>query len=134
MPALSQSLKFAQIHTASTSTTVNINYPNTGTGTIVYISEKVKGDGYFGNSDGFHTVAYSATQSFVGTITMQATLASEPTETDWFNIQNTTSTYTELNVRSTSTVDIYNFYGNFVWVRGQVSIDDGGVLSVQYNH
>ncbi len=134
MPALSQSLEFAQKHTASSSTSVSVNYPNTGTGTLIYISDKVKGEGYFGNSDGFHTVAYSATQSFIGTITMQATLASEPTESDWFNVRDTTSTYRSFDIRSTSTVDVYNFSGNFVWVRGQISIDEGAVLSVQYNH
>jgi hypothetical protein len=65
---------------------------------------------------------------------MQATLASQPIESDWFNVQATSSTYTSLNVRNTSTVDIYNFNGNFVWVRGVVAIDEGAVLAIQYNH
>jgi len=134
MPALSQNLTFYQIQTESTNTSVNINYPNTGTGTLTYISTKVKGDGYFGNSDGFHTVAYNATQYFIGTITMQATLASEPAENDWFTVHDSTTTYTSMNLRTTSTVDLHNFTGNFVWVRGHVQIDEGGVLSIQYNH
>lgn len=134
MPALSQNLTFYQIQTASTNTSVSINYPNTGTGVITYISTKVKGDGYYGASDGFHTVAYSATRYFAGTITMQATLASEPAEIDWFNINGTTTTYTVSNTRSTSTVDLHNFTGNFVWVRGHVRISEGGVTSIQYNN
>jgi hypothetical protein len=134
MPALSQNLTFYQIQTASTSTSVNINYPNTGTGVITYVSTKVKGDGYYGSSDGIHTVAYSATRFFAGTITMQASLASEPVETDWFTVRDTTTTYATSNLRSTSTVDIHNFSGNFVWVRGHVQISEGGVLSIQYNN
>jgi hypothetical protein len=130
MPALSQNLTF----TINTTTTVVVDYPNTGTSTLIYKSNKVKGDGYFGGSDGLHTVSYVASKFFVGTVTMQATLASEPTESDWFNVQNTTSTYTALNTRSTSTVDIYNFTGNFVWVRGYIAIEEGTVSAIQYNH
>ena len=97
-------------------------------------SDKVKGDGYWSGSDGLHTVSYTASRYFHGTITMQATLASEPLENDWFNIYDTTSTYTPINTRNTSTVDIYNFTGNFVWVRGKIMIDEGTVSVIQYNH
>lgn len=134
MPALSQNLVF-HVHNGSTLTnTVVVDYPNTGTTTLVYTSDKVKGDGYFGGSDGLHTVAYTTSKFFKGTVTMQATLASEPVEADWFNVKNTTSTYTSLNIRTTSTVDIYNFTGNFVWVRGYIAINEGTVSSIQYNH
>jgi hypothetical protein len=130
MPALSQSLIF---HTNSGTNTVLVNY--NGTGTVqTFVSDRVKGDGYFGGSDGFHTVMYTATPAFVGTVTMQATLASEPVESDWFNLVGTTSTYSLLNVRTTSTVDVYNFTGNFVWVRSQIAIGDGSVSNIRYNH
>ena len=39
--------------------------------------EKFKGDGYYGRSDGFHTVQYTL-EGFVGTIDIQATLAVDP--------------------------------------------------------
>lgn len=130
MSGLSQSLEFVVASTA----TVAVHYPNTATGIMVYTSSKVKGDGYYGSSDGFHTVTYTATPEFVGKITVQASLASEPTESDWFFIPNTTSTYTALMSRTTSTVDYYNFTGNFVWVRGHVSIEDGAVEVIHYNH
>jgi hypothetical protein len=130
MPALSQNLTF----TVGTGTTVAVVYPNTGTSTLVYTSNPVKGDGYFGGSDGFHTVMYSATPSFIGTVTMQATLATSPVETDWFNVADTTVSYTVYDERATSTADISNFTGNFVWVRGHVSIYQGTVSSILYNH
>ena len=134
MPALSQNFIFTIPNGTSSYQSVQVNYPNTGTSTLVYESDKLKGDGYFGGSDGIHTVMYTATPSFVGTITMQATLAVEPNNTDWFNVAGTTSTYTLLNSRSTSTVDLYNFTGNFVWVRGYIAIEQGAVSSIQYNH
>jgi len=130
MPGLSQSLEFI----VATTATVAVQYPNTATGVLVYTSEPVKGDGYYGSSDGFHTVAYTAASTFVGTMTVQASLASDPTESDWFFIPNTTSTYTTFNSRTTSTVDFYNFTGNFVWVRGHISIEDGAVEVIHYNH
>jgi len=130
MPALSKSLEF----TINSATSVAVVYPNTATDVMTYTSMREKGDGYYGNSDGFHTVGYTATPTFVGTVTMQATLATEPTESDWFNIKDTTSSYTIFNVRTTSTVDLHNFTGNFVWVRGHIRINDGAVEVIHYNH
>lgn len=134
MPALSESLVFRPITSVGTTATTSVVYPNTATSVLTYVSDKLKGDGYFGASDGLHTAMYVATSDFVGTITMQATLASEPNNSDWFSVQDTTSTYTALNIRSTSTVDLKNFTGNFVWVRGMVMIADGSVEYIQYNH
>ena len=42
-----------------------------------------RGDGYYGRSDGVHTVQYDYT-GLTGSITIQATLATTPTESDWF--------------------------------------------------
>ena len=130
MPALSQSLSFI----ANNTSTVAVTYPNTATTTLIYKSDKYRGDGYYGNSDGLHTVMYTATPSFHGTITMQASLASDPVEADWFTVSNTNVNYTPLNSRSTSTVDYFNFTGNFVWVRGHIAINAGTVQTIEYNH
>jgi len=131
MPALSQSLTFS-IHNNTSS--VQVVYPNTGSGTMVYISDMVKGDGYYGASDGLHTVMYTATPNFVGTVTMQASLATNPIETDWFNVNDVATSYSVMDIRNTSTVDCYNFTGNFVWIRGYVSFSAGTVQSILYNH
>lgn len=131
MPALSQNLSFSIYNSTSSAAVV---YPNTGTSTLVYKSTPVKGDGYYGTSDGMHTVTYTATPTFVGNIYMQGSLASQPAESDWFKITATTVIYTEQNDRSTTTVDYFNFIGNFVWVRGVVAIDSGTVNEIQYNY
>ena len=130
MSALSQSLTFNQFTTA----TVEVVYPITATTTVVYTSNRAKGDGYYGSSDGLHTVSYTAAPTFLGTITMQASLATEPIESDWFFVPGTTSTYTVFDTREDTTIDFYNFIGNFVWVRGYIAIDDGIVTSIQLNH
>lgn len=130
MSAISQSLTFIQGNTS----TVAVVYPNTATTTLVYYSSPVKGNGYYNSGNGLHTSMYVTTLDFVGTVTMQATLATSPTESDWFPVRNTTSTYSDLMIRNDVSVDSHNFEGNFVWVRGAVAIDQGSVLMIQYNH
>jgi len=130
MPALSQNLEFITRTTSS----VSVIYPNNTSTVMVYVSNKVKGDGYYGASDGLHTVMYTCDPTFIGTVTMQASLATQPAESDWFPLALTTKTYTQFDNRNFSTVDYYNFTGNFVWVRGQVTIAAGAVDAVSYNH
>ena len=130
MPALSQSLEFV----VNTTSTVSIMYPNSTSTVMIYVSDKVKGDGYYGGSDGLHTVTYTCAPTFVGTVTMQASLSSAPTDADWFTVPNTDVRYTVFEDRSTSTVDYYNFQGNYVWLRGRVAIADGAVEVIHYNH
>jgi hypothetical protein len=135
MPGISQSLTFSIYNSTSS---VQVVYPNSATNTMNYISSKVEGDGYYGSSDGLHTVMYTTTDNFVGTITMQASLATSPVSTDWFNVSGTTFTVSTAtfydNLASSSTVNCYNFTGNFVWVRGSVEINGGTVESILYNH
>lgn len=138
MPSLAQGLEFI---TYTNTASVQVVYPlYTSTDqTLVYNSIPAKGDGYFGNSDGLHTVMYTYDSNFIGTVTMQASLATAPTETDWFDISDTTIEQTEASpFYNTSNVSqqsqYFNFTGNFVWVRGVVSIDAGQVDSILYNH
>jgi len=89
--------------------------------------DKAKGDGYYSRADGLHTVQYNLNQ-FIGTITMQATLASTPAEADWFDIISITET-------SLTGSKVQNFTGNYVWVRATVSEWTGGTInSITLNH
>jgi hypothetical protein len=66
---------------------------------------------------------------------MHATLATSPSETDWFTVDNTSFSMTQYQaqVQNTSTVTINNFNGNFVWIRGVIEMNDGAVQSILYN-
>ena len=88
--------------------------------------EKYKGDGYYGRSDGFHTVQYSF-NGLTGTISIQATLANDPVDTDWFEVHSYTAAQ-ETNSK------ISNFTGNYVWIRSIVTYTDGTVNSIVLNH
>ena len=115
----------------STSTTLD----HTG-----FVTDKAKGDGYYSQPDGVHTVAYQvvnlgdSTDDFNGTIKMQASLATTPTEDDYFDITGTTMT----SDQSTTTAT-FNFTGNFVWVRAKVETSNATsnpsmVTSILYNN
>ena len=98
--------------------------------TAATVSEAVKADGYYGNADGLHTVAYICSSDFVGTIKMQGSLATNPDNaTDWFDIDNTT-----VGDDSTVTATSYvNFTGNFVWVRASANVETGSVTKILLN-
>ena len=94
--------------------------------------EKFKGDGYYGRSDGFHTVQYTLA-GFIGTVDIQATLAVEPTADDWFTVY--TQAYPVVNDEGTTGSFVENFTGNYVWIRAYVNNwTDGTVNNIQLNH
>ena len=94
-----------------------------------FVSAKVKGDGYYSQVDGVHTVAYQVTNVLTGSIKMQGTLASTPTESDWFDIAGTTFTTDQSTLISSA-----NFTGNFVFVRAKATlVTDGAISSILLN-
>lgn len=139
MPALSSQFKF--IINTGTSTATSVAIPSAAVSlnnNTVFNSLPEKGDGFYGSADGLHTVTYTVTPNFAGTLTMQATLATVPTEDDWFTVNNSAVTYTYPIVPATTTTNYINFTGNFVWVRASVfrSSDqpNGSVQWINYNH
>ncbi len=94
-----------------------------------FVSDKAKGDGYYSQPDGVHTVAYQVNSSLTGSIKMQGSLATTPTEDDFFDITGTTFTADQSTLISTA-----NFTGNFVWIRAKAtSVTAGTISSVLIN-
>ena len=94
-----------------------------------FVSDKAKGDGYFSQPDGVHTVAYQVNATMTGSIKMQGSLATTPTEDDYFDITGTTFTADQSTLISTA-----NFTGNFVWIRAKAtSVTAGTISSVLIN-
>jgi hypothetical protein len=106
---------------------------------VGFVTAKYQGDGYYSQIDGVHTVAYhvsagsvTAANNFNGSIKMQGSLATNPTEDDWFNIADTTFT-----ADTSTSVSSYNFTGNFVWVRAKCynwTTASSSVTKILYNH
>lgn len=119
------------------------------------IGEKFKGDGYYGRSDGLHSVQID-TDTITAKIKIQATLAVEPADTDWFDVSlQTTSadiigyvdttgairsdsvftSVTVLDLDTYTNIELYNFIGNYVWVRAVIEDWSAGTLnSIRINN
>ncbi len=137
MPNLSKQFLFAIGTGTTTATSVSVSGMDVSPGgTNSFASEKEKADGYYNLGDGNHTVTYTVAPGFDGSITMQATLALEPVLNDWFDIANSTISYSAS--LATTTTNYVNFSGNFVWVRAKIirnTTNYGNtVLSINYNH
>jgi len=142
MPA--QSLNFT--FTVNSTSTVAVNYPNTGSSALTLLSDKVKGDGYFGGSDGNHTLQVQLT-NFIGRLSIEASLSSEPGANDWFSVPLTSqlsvdttglvssaSTGTVFYNTATSNIKSYNLTGNYVWLRSKIfEFTQGTVNAIKYN-
>ena len=89
-----------------------------------FVSDKAKGDGYFSQPDGVHTVAYQVNATMTGSIKMQGSLATTPTEDDYFDIAGTTFTADQSTLISTA-----NFTGNFVWSSAKATSVTAGTIS-----
>ncbi len=97
-------------------------------------SEKFKGDGYYGRSDGLHTVQMNVS-AFIGNINIQGTLATDPTDADWFDIAGAELDANDSSLNGSNGAFVYNFTGNFVWVRAYVTnFYDGTINSILLNH
>ena len=94
------------------------------------VGEKYKGDGYYGRSDGLHTVQINVT-GVAGTVKMQGTLATTPVDADWFDI--VTHTAADGDAKRTGSF-LYNFTGNYVWIRAIAEYTDGAITSILSNH
>ena len=95
-----------------------------------FVTDKYKGDGYYSQADGIHTVAYHVNSTCTGAIKMQGSLATTPTEDDWFDITGTTFTTDQ-----STTISSNNFTGNFVWVRAKCTSNTAGsVTKILYNN
>lgn len=108
--------------TSDGSSTVTIDH--TG-----FVSAKFKGDGYYSQVDGVHTIAYKVNATLTGSIKMQGTLAATPTEDDWFDISGATFTTDQSTL-----IGSYNFTGNYVYVRTKAtSVTAGTITSILLN-
>ena len=131
MPATATTLIASTTHGTATG-----NYDGSS---IAFQSDSAKGDGYYGYSDGLHTVSWQVT-SFIGDIKIQASLVETPGTGDWFDVTITDpagTTYTSPYDGSTAqTAHVaYNFTGNFVNVRASITNFTAGTINkLRFNY
>ena len=123
----------------------------TGPGSQTLNGEKFKGDGYYGRTDGLHTVQINTT-GFTGAVSFQGTLEIDPGEQDWSTIfindvnsntlgsVDTTGAVVQSAGTTISALDLtnktgslnYNFTGNYVWVRARITDWTQGIVNSIY--
>ena len=123
--------------------TVSILSTNThSSGVQTLQSQKVKGDAYFGQNDGLHTVMIQLS-NFVGTIKIQSSLEETPGDNDWFDAELGTDDFsvdTTGLIKKTAMSSIiypvpetslraYNTRGNYVWLRADISQWTAGTIN-----
>jgi|TARA_B110000908_G_scaffold21207_1_gene23895 hypothetical protein len=96
---------------------------------LSYSGTNIKADGYYGQTDGVHTVA-ATVSNFQGRIYLEGSLATEPTDTDWFPIYLTSgNTYKQYpvtavpsgaNALGDTTTEAWTFRANLLWIRARV--------------
>ncbi len=97
------------------------------------VGEAKRADSYYGRTDGIHTVQV-VVNNFTGSFGIQGTLATEPTESDWFDINlnanwnvSSASPYVTYPVNPMAPTNVtgngddgtqaFTFVGNFVYLR-----------------
>jgi hypothetical protein len=114
------------------------------------VGDAIRADGYYGRTDGIHTVQVTV-NNFTGSFGIQGTLATEPTEDDWFDInlnanRNVSSaspyvSYPENPADPSGDIgdddtQAFTFVGNFVYLRAildRSTIPEPSELAAQTN-
>ena len=120
---------------STTNGTATGNYDGSSTW---FYSDAAKGDGFYGYSDGLHTVSWQLT-GFTGKITIQASLVETPVDTDWFDVTLVDPAGTASGTLQTYTTEsshkAYNFTGNFVNVRASITDFTAGTINkLRFNY
>jgi len=110
-----------QLLPTTTQGTPSGNYDGSSTD---FFGDKQKAASYYLQGNELQTVALFA-NGFVGTVTVQASLATDPTDADWFDI------YTFPSDGSSVYTDNFavNLTGNYVWIRASVADFTDGTIN-----
>ena len=98
--------------------------PLTGATSLDTTGTAVPGDSYYGYTDGIHTVAVYGS-NLTGRISIQGTLATTPTEADWFDILLTGMPYKDYS--AFTGVQGFTFVANLVYLRAKLDRTSLGI-------
>lgn len=97
------------------------------TKTLLITSDKEPAAGYYQLDNALHTIVATFV-NWSGLLEIQATLALDPAETDWFTV----ITYGDDSSDYDSSVS-QNITGNFVWFRAVTNTAEGEITLIQYS-
>lgn len=98
-------------------------------GTAAFTGDRQKGVGYYKRSSSTQTVRF-ITDDFVGNITIQGSLDSDPTiDSEWFDVYTFPNDSTQDGSTAISIDFSTSIAGNFTWVRAKVSAFNSGIIT-----
>ncbi len=101
---------------------MSVQLLSTSAGQVNVTGTAKKADGFFGFADGKATIGWYLS-AFIGRIVLEAALATNPEEADWFPVifDGEENTYVEyLSTAPQTGLTVFTVTGNFVWVRAVV--------------
>ena len=96
--------------------------------TISMVGDKIRGAGWYGRTNGLHTVAIRVA-NFQGRLAVEASIATDPGEDDWYSVLPSAVAYIQYpragyvvppNAGGETSVFGFNFSTNAVWLRASV--------------
>jgi hypothetical protein len=112
-------------------------FPGPPGATIVFAGDKQQAAAYYLSGNDLQTITWSVGQgnnysnqnsqpnnTFTGTITIQASLATDPQETDWFD-----ATVLSISTSTLPQVGYTNLRGNYIWIRARVTGWTAGAIN-----
>lgn len=117
-----------------------IMLPNTQ-GQLTVVGDKIRADGWYGYTDGLHTVAIYLV-NFTGRIWFEASIANDPIDGDWFPVIVGGSDHLSFpkyleaptgTTGDTGTIGL-NISGNYTWLRVRIDRDQVDVDPALLGH
>lgn len=102
--------------------TMSVQLLSSSAGQVNVTGTQKKADGFFGFTDGKATIGWYL-NGFIGRIVLQAALATDPTEADFFPVafDGEANPFVEfLSTAPGNGLTVFTITGNFVWVRAVV--------------
>jgi hypothetical protein len=98
-------------------------------GVAAFSGDRQKGVGYYKRTSSSQTVRFR-TDDFAGTITIQASLDTDPTQdSEWFDVYTFPGDSSQDGSTAISSDFSTSLTGNFVWLRATVSAFAGGTIT-----
>lgn len=96
-------------------------------GKLSVVGDKIRADGWYGHTDGLHTVAIYLF-NFTGRIWFEASISDDPLEEDWFAIPTEMNSFPRNPLAPTGTTGDtgtfgMNIIGSYTWLRVRMDRD-----------
>jgi hypothetical protein len=102
-------------------------WPGPNGATIAIVGLKKQAAAYYLANSDLQTISWGVNRSFTGVIKIQASITTDPTESDWWDVYTLPLAAANYN---DGQYGYHNLVGNFVWLRASVSSWTDGIIEL----